>query len=542
MTRKRQSVVMYRPDLDLGPGQEMIQRLLKIGAALSSEKDLRKLLGMIAAETRSLLSCDRATLFLVDRPTSQLIFHIVSEEELREVRLPLDKQSIAGYVGCTGEILQIEDAYEIPEDAPFRFAREFDQKTGFRTQSVLVVPLINRREEIMGVLQLINKKKNDTIIPFKASDRKMAIALAGQAAVSIENAQLYEEQAHFIDAFLRSMAAAVDARDPITAGHTRRVAMYTMALAHAYGKLDEFELKELYYAAWLHDVGKIGVREEVLNKATRIPEHQVETIRNRFAAIKAIRERDIYLGLLECYRKGQEEQCSLLEKEEGHKLEEEINKLDTDLDFITTTNRKGFLPDDELERLTRIKETTFVGGKGEALGLVNDAEFENLSIRRGNLNVRERRDIESHVEHTFDILSKIPFPKGLTNVPRFAAMHHEKINGQGYPFGLAGPQVVVQGRILAIADIYDALTAKDRPYKPAMPIPKAIAVLWGMVKEGHLDGDLLQIFLDHHLFLLEDSGEEFTPLTVFKPSEERIQEWESGQAQAAATPDFAARK
>lgn len=534
MTEKRQSVFMFRPELDLGPGQEIIHRLLRIGSALSSEKDLGKLLWLITSETRTLLSCDRATLYRIDHENEQLLFDTVDEEVLKEVRLPLNEKSIAGYVGLKGEVVQIEDVYDIPEDSPFQFAKAFDIQTGYRTCSMLVVPMLNHRGDTIGVLQLINRLQNGKIVPFKPSDRKVAVALAGQAAVGLENAQLYEEQAKFIDSFVRSMAAAVDARDPITAGHTRRVTMYTMALAHAYGKFTDAEMKELYYAAWLHDVGKIGVREIVLNKATRLPEGDIETIRNRIAAIKAVRERDLYLHLIDCYRQHSQPECETQEPPEQELLETGNQTLESDLEFLAAVNKKGFLPDNELERLVKLKEQVFSGARGEHFELVNAHEFENLAVRRGNLNEAERRDIESHVEHTFDILSQIPFPKEMMNVPRYAAMHHEKINGKGYPFGLSGDQVVVQGRILAIADIYDALTAKDRPYKPAVPTAKAIDIMWGMVKEGHLDGSLFQMFLDHHLHLLEEDTGDFDYQTQFQVPAARISQWEAQQAQSAA--------
>lgn len=483
--------------------QTLTSKLLDVGVAISSEIDLYSLLVRIIDEAKRLLHADRGTLYLVDHDKNELYFHVTDDRQIKEIRLPVNKKSIAGYVALTSKQLNINDVYTIPESKPYFFNKNVDRKSGYRTQSMLTVPMVNHQGDVTGAVQLINKTLDGAVVPFSERDRHILMSLASQAAVAIENAQLYKEVADLFDAFVRYSASAIDERDPATAGHSRRVAMYATALAHAMGIFSNQEIKELEYAAWLHDVGKIGVREHILIKENKLYPHQLAQVRERFEAIK-----------LSLQKAALEEKIKLFEKaasrDRMQALEEKciakIQQAHSDLEFILKIDKPGFMNEEDMKRVDVIARRRYTDSAGIRQPWLTTQEKHALKVRRGNLTETERKIMNAHVESTYKILSQIPFTRRLKDVPHIAASHHEKLDGSGYPHRLLADKIPVQARILALVDIYDALTAQDRPYKPAMPVDKALEILRFEVKDGHLDPAIFDVFLNNEIYKLEDPG------------------------------------
>ncbi len=431
------------------------------------------------------------------------------------MRLPLSRKSIAGYVGLTGDTLRIPDVYLIDESLPYKFNKDIDIQTGYRTSSMLALPMIDHKGERIGVIQLINKSVKDSVVPFDDDDESLLLALSSQAAVSIENARLYHDIEIFFASFVRALASAIEARDPATKGHSRRVAMYAEATARAMGIFSEEELKEILYAAWLHDVGKIGVREHILNKEYKLIPEELEIVKERFQTIKAERERAAMEALLNELAADPSRAPSVMEllTLKKRELENESKDLDMAFSFIEQKNRPGRLDDNDLETLLSLGEKYYTTSRGEKKPYLTPSELERLKIAAGNLTVLERENMNSHVLFTWDILSEIPFTKELSNVPYFASLHHEKLDGSGYPFGYPADKIPMQARILAITDIYDALTAQDRPYKKPIPQGKALDIVEDMVKGNYLDREVFAAFLRSKVYELQDKGDEFSFLT-----------------------------
>lgn len=497
--------------------QKAIEKLIKVGTALSVARNLHDLLKLIVDELKFLVSADKASLFLIDKVKYELIFHITSDEALREMRLPLNRKSLAGYVAMTGETLRIDDVYEISEDAPFKFNNEIDKQTGYRTKSVLALPMIDHKNERIGVVQLINKSVGGQVVSFDGDDESLLFALASQAAVSIENARLYNDIERFFKSLVMVLTSAIDARDPVTKGHSLRVAMYAEATARAMGIFNEDQIKELLYAAWLHDVGKIGVREYILNKRNKLSDEEIETIKERFGKIKSMKRLELDSEVFVELKASPDRAGSLDEilSEKGKKMGVEYDKLDKYLAFIIEKNIPGFMNEKDVQYLHEIAGSFYLFETGEKCYYLKPGETERLGISKGNLNAIERENMNSHVLYTWDILSDIPFTKELNNVPLYASLHHEKLDGSGYPFGYSTEKIPMQARILAVADIYDALTAQDRPYKKPMPAGKALDILEEMVQCNHLDREVFIAFITHRIYQLNLKGkaEEFSFIT-----------------------------
>ncbi|CAN2042731.1 HD family phosphohydrolase [Candidatus Magnetomoraceae bacterium gMMP-15] len=481
---------------------EIVNKLLSILIMLSYEKDLKKLLNVLTYEAKELLFCDKATIYLVDKQKCTLSFFITEEKELRQVELELSFKSIAGFVALSGKVLNIEDVYIIPSNMPYRFNKEIDKKTGYETHSMLVAPLNNHEGEIIGVFQLINKKKNNKIISFPSSDESTLLALSSSAGISIENAILYQERESFFSATVKALATAIDARDPTTSGHSRRVANYTMSCAKAMKIFNESELKEIYVASLMHDVGKIGVREHILNKEKKLFPWQLEVIKRRLLNFETTYANTMLSDLNKKFE-NQVEDYVTINKKDLEKIVLIHDTIKQYIDFIEKINFPGCLDDEDLEKLKEIKNYSFKDSNDEVHSLLTNEEFENLSIKQGNLTDNERCDIESHVLHTYDILQGIPFPQDLKNVPEYAVLHHEKLDGSGYPFKLENNQIPMQARIMALCDIYDALTARDRPYKKALSKEISLKIIKDMVDDGKLDKKVFDVFVNEKIYLLE---------------------------------------
>jgi len=418
----------------------------------------------------------------------------------------------------------IEDVYLLPNDVSYRQNRTFDEKFGYRTKSMLVIPMRTHRDEIIGVLQLINRKRdhgavlssNDIIaqqvMPYDQQSVELVSALASQAAVAIENSLLYEDIERLFEGFVTAAVTAIEQRDPTTSGHSGRVATFTVSLAEAVGRgggigpyrgltFSREQLRELRYAGLLHDFGKVGVREQVLIKQKKLYPWDLDVIRHRFAFLlqrsdlQFERERADYL--LSHGPAQYEEFVARLEQLRRTRR----NELNRFLDAIVQANEPTILPEGSFHELKEINERTYIDFEGVERPLLRDEELRFLMIRKGNLDDRERREIESHVTHTFRFLEQIPWTRELRRIPEIAYGHHEKLNGSGYPRRVTGPEIPVQTRMMTIADIFDALTATDRPYKRAVPAERALDILTTEAKEGMIDPNLLRTFIEARIYL-----------------------------------------
>lgn len=497
--------------------EKLISRLNQIGIALSSEHDLNRLLELIVREARHFTNSDGGSLYI--REKDKLNFIVAQTASLQDRNgeqttfqsfyLPLTKESIGGYVAITGNVLNIEDAYLIPPTVEYRLNKDFDKRMGYRTKSMLVVPMRDHNDEIIGVLQLINSMDADgNVIPFKKEYEALILSLASQAAVAIRNAKLIEEIRKLFRSLVRYSAKAIDARSPHTAGHSGRVAKYSVKIMEAMNQEKEGpfadvhfspeEIEEMRMAGWLHDIGKIGVREAVLEKENKLNLDQMQAIESRFQAIEAyaIIKAEREKAKLASNGKTADPRMAEIDKE----LQEKIAALRDDYAFIERVNKPGFLNDEDRARLKRIAESTYEGLDGERNYFLTAFEYENLAVIRGNLTEAEYREIQSHVEQTLAILKKIPFTEDLANIPMYAATHHEMLDGSGYPQGLKGDQIPLQGRIMAVSDIFDALTASDRPYKKAVPLEKSLAILRDEAQRGRLDADIVELFINRKVY------------------------------------------
>ncbi len=515
-----------------------LTELTRVGVALSTERNLSTLLEMILEQARRLAQCDAGSLYLVDRsedgkPPTTLRFKHTQNFSLpnlpfQESTVPIDHQSLSGYAAATGEPLVIGDVYLLPEDVEYRQNRYFDEKFGYRTRSMLVLPMKTHRDEVIGVLQLINRKKtadaklnsleavDREVIPFDQRAVEVVAALASQAAVAIENSLLYEDIEALFEGFVTAAVAAIESRDPTTSGHSGRVATLTVGLAEAIDRGGEGsyknmhfsreQLRELRYAGLLHDFGKIGVREQVLVKQKKLYPWDMEIIRHRFAFLlqrsdlEFERERAEYL--LEHGRQRYADTLGQLEM----RRRAQRSELQHYLDVISKSNEPTILPEGASAELAHINERTYMDFDGVERALLSDSELRFLMIRKGNLDDRERREIESHVTHTFRFLEQIPWTRELRGVPEIAYGHHEKLDGRGYPRQIRADAIPVQTRMMTIADIFDALTATDRPYKRAVPRDRALDILHDEAKSGLLDPALLETFIQAEVFDLVLKG------------------------------------
>ncbi len=480
---------------------EKLTALLEVGKAMASERNLDRLLQLILGEVTRVMEAERSSLFLVDRERNELWSKIAQGLEVREIRLKIG-MGISGYVAQSGKIVNIPDAYADP-----RFNQDTDRRTGFHTRNILCVPMLNKMNEVIGVLQVLNKR--DGI--FTAEDEELILALSSQAAVAVENAILYEDIQKLFEGFIRASVYAIESRDPTTSGHSERVAILTIGLAEKVDRADTGpfadlrfsaeDMREIRYASLLHDFGKVGVREPVLVKANKLYDHNLDAVQARFKFVK----KNIENGYLQrklslALTVGREAavEVALLDEELRRKLAE----LDEELAFILEANKPTVLPSGGFERILDIAAKMYEDGDGSRQSYLTEKEAENLSIAKGSLNVQERLEIESHVTHTFRFLRQIPWTKDLRRVPAIAYAHHEKLTGKGYPNSLNSDGIPFQSKLMTICDIYDALTASDRPYKRAMPPEKAIHILNLEVKDGNVDPELVRIFTESQVWAL----------------------------------------
>jgi HD-GYP domain-containing protein (c-di-GMP phosphodiesterase class II) len=507
--------------------------LLAISAALSEEHEIERLLSMILQRLRGITYADAGSLYLVEPPNAaptdrrMLRFSLVQNDskpvDFSERLMPLDHSSLAGYVASTGQPLNLARADAPPADLPVRHAARFDAETGYPARSLLTVPMTTPAGKVLGVVQLINRKRErDTrihaknvdqeVIPFDAGDQELARSLASQAAVALENALLHREIKGLFEGLVRASVTAIEARDPTTSGHSQRVSLLSVALAqrinhvgtgpYAGVSFDDQSLKEIEYAALLHDFGKVGVREEVLVKSKKLFPWQEKLLRARFALAKKSYEAQLLQQRLSRVRAGQSLQDALGDLEP--ELERVRGQLSELLRMLLMANEpvppEGAGNYDLSSVVMQARSTLYPNEDGVEEPLLTADEVIALSIPRGSLTAEERREIESHVEHTFKFLIQIPWTRDLRRIPEIAGAHHERVDGRGYPKQRAATEILPQARILAVADVFDALTAKDRPYKKAIPLTPALDIITGMARGGHLDPDLVKLFIESRAY------------------------------------------
>ncbi len=569
--------------------EHALVEILSIATALSGASDLRSLLHLILSKSRMLTNSDAGSIFLVERPdlrrdphgTAELWFAVSQnatlqaraqaegepdafEEKMMDIRFPLTPERLVGWAALSGEVLNLADVYELPEDLPYHFDDTVDQELGYRAVSVLCVPMRSTSGQIVGVMQLINRKHDAAVLiepatalavtrPFDSFDQRLIEALASQAAVCVERTRLLEAQQQLIDSMITLLAGAIDAKSHHTGGHCARVPELAFLLARAAdeveeGPLAEFrfrtpeEWREFRIGAWLHDCGKITTPEYVVDKATKLETNynRIHEIRTRFEVLL----RDAQIARLESLLDGQDP------AEADRSYEEVRSALEEEFAFLANSNLGGeFFAPEKVERLHQIAQRTWLrhfddrlglsweehdrrcaGGAEEVLPveeplladkpwhviprlpqdwpdprygfrmnvpehLYNRGEIYNLSVSRGTLTEEERYKINEHIVQTIIMLESMPFPVDLSRVSEYAGTHHETMDGRGYPRRLSEEELSVPSRIMAIADIFEALTAADRPYKKAKTLSESVAILAGFRDRRHIDADLFALFL-----------------------------------------------
>jgi HD-GYP domain-containing protein (c-di-GMP phosphodiesterase class II) len=486
-------------------------RLNEVGRALVAEQHLDRLLDLILSQGRELLRAEAGSLYLVDDGGKELVFAHTQNAKLdmpyHRFRMPITTSTLAGFVASTGESLNIPDVYAIPSDAPYSFSDYFDRQSGYHTQSMLVVPMTDNEGKVLGVLQFINRVWEEGtqhgVVPFQLEHQNLAQSLAGQAGVAVKNAALRQEIELLFEGFVNASVTAIESRDPVTSGHSSRVANLTVGLAEAingtpngpYGEtfFTERQLREIRYASLLHDFGKVGVREQVLVKAKKLDPLKLELILQR------LRQRDLEqaLALLSESWKGGEHFDPATWESIIQDRQAETDRL---IALVRQSDMPTVLPQEIADGLGLVGDLEFTHWSGERRQLVERSDLNCLRIRKGSLSDSERLEIESHVTHTYRFLNQIPWTRDLKGVPDIAYAHHEKLGGSGYPRGLEAPAISVQSRAMTISDIFDALTAQDRPYKLAVPLSKSLNILNEEADDGNVDRILLDLFIEARIY------------------------------------------
>lgn len=507
--RRNQKVTQLASEV--GVRRQRLHQLSEIGVLLSTQLDLDKLLETILCEARKIAGCEGGSLYLVDQTEElpSLVFKLAQNDAFPvpfvETRLPMTAASIAGYVATSGEELNITDVYELKADLPYRFNRSFDDKMGYRTRSMLVVPMRDHRSQIVGVLQFVNRldRKGDPV-EFDAEIAEVLRAIASQAAVSIQRNALVRNINELFEGFVRASVKTIEQRDPSTSGHSFRVAESTVALFELLPQsgISRFRslvitpehVREVRYAALLHDFGKIGVREQVLLKADKLMPERLEVLAYRFELQRErLRRRAVEKELHLLHHDAMD--IEVARRRVHRELEKQLSKLNDYWSWVQRANSPTVLEDGDFRHLLDVRQERFLDLDGTLTGLIEDDDLLALSVRRGSLTPAERREIQAHVVHTRDFLSVLPWPQELAGIPAIAGAHHERLDGSGYPDGLIGEQIPLPARVMAVCDIYDALTAMDRPYKSAMTPERAAAILEDEARRGLIDADIVGVFI-----------------------------------------------
>ncbi|MCR4303176.1 MAG: GAF domain-containing protein [Gallionella sp.] len=535
------------------PSDNLLHRLKElneIGIALSQQRDLNSLLETILIAAKRITNADAGTLYLHESEQKMLRFEILRNDTLARQKSPMGAMGgtsgvpitlypiqlyddagnpnhamVVSHSALSGETVNIPDAYAA-EGYDFSGTKKFDAKTGYRSKSFLTVPMRNHEDEVIGVLQLINAQDRESgaIVPFSTDDQQLLESLASQAAIALTNRHLIEQLEELFEAFIQLINTAIDDKSPYTGGHCARVPALTMMLAEAVnrntrGPLKDFVMtdkdrRELRIAGLLHDCGKITTPVHVVDKATKLETlfDRIHLVDTRFEVLK----RDAEIRRLKTEARG-------LKTEGGEKYsaaqphnnlssvfcplssdeyEARIRQLDADREFLRHCNVGGeSMSAEAQERVRQIAVYQWHDADGKAANFLSDDEIENLTIRSGTLTAAEREIINHHIDLTIKMLESLPWPRHLKNVAEYAGGHHERMDGKGYPRGLTREQMSVQARVMGIADIFEALTAKDRPYKKGKTLTESLTILGKLKLGGHIDPDLFDIFISEKIYL-----------------------------------------
>jgi len=480
----------FRQELEI----EKLHLLLETACELGTEITLERLMALIVGRTSRMLGCERSSVFLLDQ-TGEYIYALVAQGlDTQEIRVPTAK-GLAGHVARTGEAVNVSDAY-----SDSRFNPDVDKATGFRTRAVLALPLFGRKNQVLGVIQCLNRIGPDGKPSiFSQEDERLLAAMAGLAAVFLENGRLYADMDKLLEAVVGAFSQSIDDRDPSTSGHSLRVTLYTLNLARAVHDsktppFDEIQysrerMKRLRYATLLHDVGKIGVRERVLCKGPKLTAEQLEAVRARLELLGVRRRADA----LERAVREKLDADALLKND----VEPLVKDLEAARALIEAKVMPGWVTDVELAALKALREKSWL----------TQSEFEHLSIRRGNLTPSEWEDMKAHVTKSFEMLRRIPWPTELRELPAIAHAHHEKLDGTGYPLGLKQKEIPFDAQVMMVADIYDALTAGDRTYKKAFTFEDAKRILSDEeAARGKIMPELVALFFEKQCYKLPENA------------------------------------
>ena len=506
---------------------EHIENLTDIGIALSAERDLDKLLSAILTQAKKFTNADAGTMYLKSQDGKFLNFKIVQTDSLnismgckdnKITWAPLslydknnneNRDMVAVLCALDGKIINLQDVYEV-DGFNFEGTKIFDKKTGYRSKSMLVIPLKNYENEVIGCFQLINKIDKDTkeSIKFTKKDEYDVYSLASQAAVSITNTKLMDDLEDLLISIIKVIANAIDLKSKYTGGHIKRVAEISSLLANKMNEVDsgkykdinfsKEQLKEIDISAWMHDIGKITTPEYIIDKATKLEGifDRISLIQHKFEILKRDKEIEFLKINIELMWKGDLDKLPTYEKA----YKDTIESLNNQLSFLEKINIGGeFLNDEKIDKLNLISKIKYKL-KDETIDLLTKNELENLSIKKGTITETERKKINEHAKIGYDLLSTLKFPKYLSKVPEIASGHHEQPCGKGYPNGLKDDEISIEMRILTIADIFEALTAGDRPYKKGKTLSEATKILGFMAKDRQIDGDLLKFFYETGLY------------------------------------------
>jgi HD-GYP domain-containing protein (c-di-GMP phosphodiesterase class II) len=527
-----QAIISSEPQLLAGKRMkhllQRVERLNKIGIALSAEKDASRLLEMILHGAKELTNADGGTLYTVT-PDQRLKFDIFATDSLNLSMggtggkaitfnaIPLynkNGEPITDMVVTSAvhqrSVINIDDAYHAEADGyDFSGTRKFDQQTGYRTRSLLTIPMTNHEDEIIGVLQLINAKNPETqeVQAFTKTDQQLAESLASQAAVALTNQRLISDLETLFKSFVQLIATAIDEKSPYTGSHCRRIPVLTMMLAEAVHRsrkpvFREFQLNdadrfELETAAWLHDCGKVTSPEYVIDKSTKLETifDRIELIDTRFEVLK--RDAEIQYRQSVADAKSDKEKLQL-----QNEFEQMVSELNAERDFLRRANiGSEYMSDKDRERVVKVGQRRWKNSDQQWLPLLNAEEIYNLTIHKGTLTPEERTIINNHMVATIKMLESLPFPKHLSRVPEYAGGHHERMDGTGYPKGLTREEMSIPARIMAIADVFEALTARDRPYKRGKTLSECLNIMRQMTLENHLDADLFEEFVSSGVYM-----------------------------------------
>ena len=509
--------------------EDRVKRLQEIGLALSTEDDINVIFELIMDEAKNITNADGRTLYMISDDGKTMKFEIMATDSMNfsqggttgvEITIPPmqlfnengtpNHSSIVAYSANTGKIVNIKDAYK-EKGFDFTGAKNFDKDTGYRTTSVLSVPLKNHENDIVGVMQLINAKdpKSGEIISFSDHMQNQVESLASQGAVALTNKRLVAELKNLFESFIQLIATAIDKKSPYTGGHCERVPEITMLLADAVEKtktgkykdfsMNEDERYELYIAGWLHDCGKVATPPHIVDKGMKLETitDRIEVMDTRFEVLKRDAEISMLKKQIELMGKGM---ANGKIKSLVSEFDDKITQFNSDQTFIQKTNRGGeFMEEEDQRRVSNIGNYKWKL-EGEEINLFDEKDVRNLQIPKGTLLPEEREIINDHIVITIDMLEKLPYPKKLRNVPEFAGGHHEKLDGTGYPKGLKDEEMSVQAKMMAIADIYEALTAADRPYKDGKKLSQAMRIMGFMKNDYEIDQDLFEIFVKEGVY------------------------------------------